>query len=296
MDYHDLNITVPWGHIAAKSWGNHEDPLVLLFHGATDNAGSFDRLIPLLPPSFCYICIDLPGHGKSSHFPPFLPIYSLSFVMVFKMIAQHFNRKKYIIIGHSYGGQLAYTFSQLYPEYVEKLVTLDIVHFYPEDPTKFKNRVRNKLDSCIALTQNNQASVTMTSSEALQKIQKYRSYGNISSEAAEALLQRGLKSVGDGKYEFSADPRIKMHINPFHDMRNILATTEMFPVTCPVLIILAHQSMTHHLRIKPFFDHLKGCKNISVQEVEGSHDVHNNNPGVVAPHISKFLLKQCGKL
>jgi pimeloyl-ACP methyl ester carboxylesterase len=296
MDYHDLNITVPWGHIAAKSWGNHEDPLVLLFHGATDNAGSFDRLIPLLPPSFCYICIDLPGHGKSSHFPPFLPIYSLSFVMVFKMIAQHFNRKKYIIIGHSYGGQLAYTFSQLYPEYVEKLVTLDIVHFYPEDPTKFKNRVRNKLDSCIALMQNNQASVKMTSSEALQKIQKYRSYGNISSEAAEALLQRGLKSVGDGKYEFSADPRIKMHINSFHDMRNILVTTEMFPVTCPILIILAHQSITHHLRIKPFFDHLKGCKNISVQEVEGSHDVHNNNPGVVAPHISKFLLKQSGKL
>jgi hypothetical protein len=170
------------------------------------------------------------------------------------------------------------------------------VHFYPEDPKKFQNHVRNRLDYCIALTQNNKASVKMTYSEALQKIQKYRTYGNISSEAAEALLQRGVKSVGDGKYEFSTDPRIKMHINPFHDMRNILATTEMFPVTCPVLIILARQSWMYHLQMKPLFDHLKECKNVSIQEVEGFHDVHNNNPGVVASLISEFLLKQCGKL
>ncbi|KAJ3631592.1 hypothetical protein MTP99_012711 [Tenebrio molitor] len=66
------------------------------------------------------------------------------------MIAQHFNREKYILIGHSYGGQLAYTFSQLYPEYVEKLVTLDVMHFSPEEPKDFEKRVRNKLDYCIA--------------------------------------------------------------------------------------------------------------------------------------------------
>jgi pimeloyl-ACP methyl ester carboxylesterase len=215
--------------------------------------------------------------------------------MVFKMIAQHFNREKYVLIGHSYGGQLAYTFSQLYPEYVEKLVTLDVMHFSPEEPKDFEKRVRNKLDYCIALNQNNKPSVKMTYSQALQKIQKYGTYGNISSEAAEALLQRGLRSVGNGMYEFTVDRRINRHINPLQEMKYIAATTEEFPVSCPYLIILARQSLTQ-LQLKPLFEYLKKCKNVSIQEVEGHHDVHNNNPGIVAPHISKFLLTQNGKL
>ena len=38
-------------------------------HGYMDNAGTFDRLIPLLPDKFYVVAIDLPGHGFSSHVP-----------------------------------------------------------------------------------------------------------------------------------------------------------------------------------------------------------------------------------
>ena len=38
-------------------------------HGWQDNAGSFDRLIPLLPRNHAYLAIDLPGHGLSSRIP-----------------------------------------------------------------------------------------------------------------------------------------------------------------------------------------------------------------------------------
>ena len=39
--------------------------------GWLDNAGSFDRLIPLITvPSLHLVAIDLPGHGLSSHRPP----------------------------------------------------------------------------------------------------------------------------------------------------------------------------------------------------------------------------------
>nr|CAH7753933.1 unnamed protein product [Callosobruchus chinensis] len=46
-----------------------------------DNAGAFDNLIPLLPHKFRYVCIDLPGHGRSSHFPPHLPLHTLNFLL-----------------------------------------------------------------------------------------------------------------------------------------------------------------------------------------------------------------------
>ena len=43
-------------------------PIVAL-HGRQDNAGSFDRLIPLLPRNVTVLCLDMPGHGFSSHLP-----------------------------------------------------------------------------------------------------------------------------------------------------------------------------------------------------------------------------------
>lgn len=92
-----------------------------------DNAGSFDEIIPLLPKYF-YICIDLPGHGKSSQFPPHTPLYTLNNLMVYTLVMDYFKRDKYIIIGHSYGGQIGLLFTRLYPERVKKLIMLDAVN------------------------------------------------------------------------------------------------------------------------------------------------------------------------
>jgi alpha-beta hydrolase superfamily lysophospholipase len=38
-------------------------------HGLLDNAGSFEPLVQLLPPGHVLTCLDLPGHGRSSHLP-----------------------------------------------------------------------------------------------------------------------------------------------------------------------------------------------------------------------------------
>lgn len=59
----EVKIQVPWGEIALKCWNLAELPAVLVVHGLCENAGSFDRLIPLLSRQFFYVVIDLPGHG-----------------------------------------------------------------------------------------------------------------------------------------------------------------------------------------------------------------------------------------
>ena len=38
--------------------------------GWLDNAGSFDKLIPLLPKNLRIVAVDTPGHDKSDAFPP----------------------------------------------------------------------------------------------------------------------------------------------------------------------------------------------------------------------------------
>ena len=60
-----------WGNCTAKN-------KVLCVHGYMDNAMSFSTLAPLLlqgpnPPHV--VAVDLPGHGLSEHFPPYVGTY-----------------------------------------------------------------------------------------------------------------------------------------------------------------------------------------------------------------------------
>lgn len=68
-EWEEIKIDVPWGFVAGKWYGDRNQTPVIALHGWQDNAGSFDRLIPLLPPCIPILAIDLPGHGKSSHYP-----------------------------------------------------------------------------------------------------------------------------------------------------------------------------------------------------------------------------------
>ncbi|CAG7823128.1 unnamed protein product, partial [Allacma fusca] len=46
--WEELSIPVPYGVIAGKAWGNKAGFPVLGLHGYSDNAATYDRLIPQL--------------------------------------------------------------------------------------------------------------------------------------------------------------------------------------------------------------------------------------------------------
>lgn len=280
-----------------KAWGDESKEAVLVAHGRQDNAGAFDRLIPYLPNSFYYICVDLPGHGKSSHFPPYLPIYTLNYVLVYKLLVLFFKRQSYIIMGHSYGGQIGFLFAQLYPHYVKKLIMLDTVHIYPVSVKEFKYYLINSFDNSIKLMEKLKTGTppTYTYEEALSKLLNGRNGTPLTTEAATALIQRAVEPTKDGRYSFTVDQRMKNFINPVHDFRYILESMKEDPVTCPILIILGEQSITK-VHMKPLIQELKTWSNVFIEYVDGYHDVHNNNPDIVAPFINKFLLVQKAKL
>ncbi len=55
----------------AKVWGRPGSGLpVLALHGWQDNAGTFDKLMELLPEDLYVVCLDFAGHGHSSQYPP----------------------------------------------------------------------------------------------------------------------------------------------------------------------------------------------------------------------------------
>lgn len=65
-------------YLIGKWWGSRSVQPIIAVHGWQDNAGSFDKLAPLLcEEGFSIYAIDLPGHGHSSHLPPGCTYYLL---------------------------------------------------------------------------------------------------------------------------------------------------------------------------------------------------------------------------
>lgn len=282
--------------VIGKAWGKEENPMVLCFHGILDNAGSFDRLISLLPDSYYYVAFDLPGHGFSSHFPPHLPIFTAAYIPVYSLIMEYFKRDKYIIIGHSYGGQIGFLFAQLYPEYVEKLIMLDTISLYPVRTPHFQSYLIDNFHNYLEMEKKfaSQKQPTYTYEEAFSKLETGRRWAPLATkEAVLALMNRAVKLAddGSGRYVFTNDQRLKNFINPWRDLRYTIETLKHFPVLCPVLMVLAKGSNIQYIYFAPIVKVLKKWKNVKIVHVEGYHDVHNDFPERVAPHVIPFLEK-----
>jgi len=80
---------------AGKWWGPSEVQPILALHGRQDNAGSFDTLMPLLSDDVSILCLDMPGHGLSSHYPKsqFYYVY-WDGVIFLRRIIKHFKWNK----------------------------------------------------------------------------------------------------------------------------------------------------------------------------------------------------------
>jgi len=81
----ELEFEVPYGKLAAKTWHEEteESKRILVLHGWMDNAGSFDNLMPHIKykDDLYIVALDLPGHGKSSQFPPGASYSDLNILM-----------------------------------------------------------------------------------------------------------------------------------------------------------------------------------------------------------------------
>lgn len=320
----EIEIEAPWGKIAGNSFrfnnylfldffsykslkkfqtgishGDEKDEVVLMFHGLQDNVGSFERLLPLLPSTnFRYVAVDLPGHGKSDHFGKGLPIHTLDYVIALKIIADYLKRESYVIIGHSYGGQLSLFFTQMYPNYVKKLILIDTLTVNPVDTNYIREHLKSTHDRYFKLMNNikygKQPSYSFET--VLSKMSEGRRYGVLSKEDALPLLRRCVEETQDGKWKFTLDPRTNFIFSNLIDMKHMKIFMKTERIKCPLLIILAEDSLEIWNYFKPILKEMKKYKKCLVKVVEGDHNVHINNAQLIATLINKFVIDPKSKL
>lgn len=172
----EIEIEVPYGKLAAKSWHEETDECkrVLALHGWMDNAGSFDNLMPKIKhkDGLYIVALDLPGHGKSSQFPVGSAYSDINIMMEVRRCLKELDwtqnnrkdvnggniqdnnnqivpKKKFSIIGHSLGAGLAMFYACLYPEDVEEIILLDFVKSRTTTPENLLQSMADNMDQFL---------------------------------------------------------------------------------------------------------------------------------------------------
>jgi len=250
-------------------------------------------LIPLLPKELRVICIDIPGHGLSDHYPLEIQYHYIDCLPAIQRLVQQLNWETFYMIGHSLGGGLALLYAEIFPEKVEKLVLLDIVRVEITRPETIGLRLRKSTISILKEEQAINSSAEKPCNYEVAIKRAIRGSGNsLDEKACEVLFSRGLAKVAGG-YVFRRDRRLRAAPLDFAPKEDQLVLAKR--VTAEVLIIKCKDG--------PYFESpqcyseqieaLKTkSKKIEYHEVEGHHHVHLTHPQRVAPLIFAFLSMQ----
>lgn len=273
-----------------KVWGPPDGRPALALHGWLDNAGSFDRLIPLLPKDLHIIIVDFPGHGLSDHFPPDISYNCLDAILAINRVAHHFKWDKFYLFGHSLGACFTMFYAGLYPDRVLKLINLDIVRMNVTIPETIDVRLRKTVGKLLKYEEEIVGGYEKPISyeEAVGKGID-GSFGSLNEEACEVLYKRGLKKVGEG-YVFRRDRRLLAAPLSFYPKEDQLIMASK--VTADVLIIKFTEG-PYFEPVEDYLEHVealkRNSKNVQYVEVEGQHHAHLTHPERIAPIISRFL-------
>lgn len=275
-----------------RTYGEESNIPVLCIHGRSDNLETFAYLIPLLPQQFFYVCIDLPGHGRSAPanvgYILDLPWYTLSV----KRVIDYFNWSKICLLGHSFGGHISFLLSAIYPELVLKLIILDSLAMSTVPNPSIASIIRtNYFDITLNLEKrlNSDKAPTYTLEDFVQKMKNIR-LTEVTTEQLKKMAERSLKEVGENQYKFCNDQRTKMlglqsHVS-FQYYENIAKD-----IRCPILLILGRNSLVTRSKDKRRRNLLEKNKKAVIRVIDGDHDIQLARPHEVAQLVVPFLAK-----
>ncbi|KAL2717366.1 putative serine hydrolase isoform X2 [Vespula squamosa] len=280
--------------ILRKWWGPRWVQPIVALHGRQDNAGSFDTLIPLLPDDISVLCLDMPGHGLSSHYPKSQYYYVYwDGVIILRRIVKYFKWTKVKLLGHSLGGAISFLYAASYPNEVDILISLDIVSPSVRDITKTAEITGENIDKFLKYENLTLDNIPCYEYSEMMDIVVAAYNGSINEKGAEILMKRGIQaSYIPKKFYFSRDPRLKVSTLGMLSLDLVLAYASK--ITCAYLNIRAVPGMDFEQpeNYQKVLDKIKiSAKKYEYHEVNGTHHVHLINPERIAPIIKNFINK-----
>lgn len=295
----EIKINLPNGSfIAGKWWGSLDQKPILCLHGWQDNAGSFDRLIPLLPRELSFLAIDFPGHGKSSWLPTGVAYNVFDFIYTIIFVMKEYNWEKVSLLGHSMGAMVSFLFATLFPEKVNLLIKIDsfkkLDRSFEDELNDTREIVLNFLVTDERIRSNLEPPC-YTITEMVERVYS-GSFFNITKESAPYLLNRSIKrsSKYPHKFYFARDPRLRNIVMVYHPEEKALKSARNV-CKVPFLFITTDKFSPLYARIEyldKMIEVFSGFPDFQLEVIDSdSHYFHLNNPTQISRQISEFLIK-----
>jgi pimeloyl-ACP methyl ester carboxylesterase len=136
IDAQDKTVTLNGLRFHYRDWGNEAAPPLVLLHGFTGHARSWDTTARTLRDRYHVLVLDQRGHGESEWATDYAPERMVEDIAAFR---EALGLERFALLGLSMGGRNAYGYAGLYPETVERLVIVDIG---PDIPAAGSTRIR----------------------------------------------------------------------------------------------------------------------------------------------------------
>ena len=105
-----------------------EGPLVVMIHGFPDYWYTWRKQMPALAKNFQVVAIDQRGYNLSDQ-PKGVENYTIEkLVGDVHAVIQHFGRDRAVIVGHDWGGMVAWSFAMAHPDMTDRLIILNLPH------------------------------------------------------------------------------------------------------------------------------------------------------------------------
>lgn len=105
-----------------------QGPLVVMVHGFPDFWYTWHHQMETLKKNFRVVAIDQRGYNKSDQ-PKTVEAYDVSHLVAdVKAVIKHIGKEKAVIVGHDWGGVVAWSFAMRHPEMTDKLIILNLPH------------------------------------------------------------------------------------------------------------------------------------------------------------------------
>lgn len=292
----EIQIKVPWGHIAGKWYGPKDVRPVLALHGWQDNAGSFDNLIPLLPPHLSYLSVDLPGHGISSRIPHGQYYSTAHIIHCINLIRKQYQWDKVSLLAHSMSSIVSFQYASIFPTNCDLVIGLDALKPMQYPPARIIDvlaKLGDEFDVIDERNQRNSPPPTHTMEEIIERWDK-ATHSSVNREAATILMKRSVAAskTDPTRYYFTRDNRLKVFNWAIISHELCLEMAKRIKI--PYLAFKASRSPYYEKKI--YFDEViqalqEHNKLFEWHMVDGTHHFHLTDPKIATPMMCAFLNK-----
>jgi esterase len=258
----DRDITVNDLRLHYREWGDASAPSLVLLHGFTGHAASWDTFAEAMSNRFHVFALDQRGHGDSEWASDYAPDRRVEDLEAF---VTQLGLAPFALLGLSMGGACAYGYAVKHPEALTKLVIVDIS---PTLETAGSQRIgagvqaKDEFDSVDEAVAQARLGNPLAPDDAL----RYR-------------VTHNLKQLPDGKWTFKYDVTLRRgggrNAIPRADPATIWPT--LAAITCPTLFVRGAESdLTSRASAERMRTTLPNCTVVEVERA--GHSVPLDNP------------------